>query len=263
MMDHSNSTPSLSVVIPVYNEEETIDAILNFVSRIEIVNEIVIVDDCSKDQSVVIIKKSIESISKEKPKINFLFYQNEKNKGKGASIRYGFGMATCDVIVIQDADLEYDPNEYLRLIKPIADGNADVVYGSRFIGGTHRVLYFWHYMGNKMLTLMSNMFSNLNLTDMETCYKMFRREILDHFELRSNRFGFEPEFTAKIAKARLRIYELPISYYGRTYDDGKKITWRDGLAAIYHILRYNLTLGSLFSLITIIALFIIFYLRVL
>lgn len=262
-MDHSNSTPSLSVVIPVYNEEETIDAILNFVSRIEIVNEIVIVDDCSKDQSVVIIKKSIESISKEKPKINFLFYQNEKNKGKGASIRYGFGMATCDVIVIQDADLEYDPNEYLRLIKPIADGNADVVYGSRFIGGTHRVLYFWHYIGNKMLTLMSNMFSNLNLTDMETCYKMFRREILDHFELRSNRFGFEPEFTAKIAKARLRIYELPISYYGRTYDDGKKITWRDGLAAIYHILRYNLTLGSLFSLITIIALFIIFYLRVL
>jgi len=263
MMDHSNSTPSLSVVIPVYNEEETIDAILNLVSRIEIVNEIVIVDDCSKDQSVEIIKKSIESISKEKPQINFLFSQNEKNKGKGASIRYGFGMATCDVIVIQDADLEYDPNEYLRLIKPIADGNADVVYGSRFIGGTHRVLYFWHYIGNKMLTLMSNMFSNLNLTDMETCYKMFRREILDHFELRSNRFGFEPEFTAKIAKARLRIYELPISYYGRTYDDGKKITWRDGLAAIYHILRYNLTLGSLFSLITIIALFIIFYLRVL
>ncbi len=262
-MDHSNSTPSLSVVIPVYNEEETIDAILNLVSRIEIVNEIVIVDDCSKDQSVEIIKKSIESISKEKPQINFLFSQNEKNKGKGASIRYGFGMATCDVIVIQDADLEYDPNEYLRLIKPIADGNADVVYGSRFIGGTHRVLYFWHYIGNKMLTLMSNMFSNLNLTDMETCYKMFRREILDHFELRSNRFGFEPEFTAKIAKARLRIYELPISYYGRTYDDGKKITWRDGLAAIYHILRYNLTLGSLFSLITIIALFIIFYLRVL
>ena len=263
MMDHSNSIPSLSVVIPVYNEEETIDAILNLVSRIEIVNEIVIVDDCSKDQSVEIIKKSIESISKEKPQINFLFSQNEKNKGKGASIRYGFGMATCDVIVIQDADLEYDPNEYLRLIKPIADGNADVVYGSRFIGGTHRVLYFWHYIGNKMLTLMSNMFSNLNLTDMETCYKMFRREILDHFELRSNRFGFEPEFTAKIAKARLRIYELPISYYGRTYDDGKKITWRDGLAAIYHILRYNLTLGSLFSLITIIALFIIFYLRVL
>ena len=263
MMDHSNSTPSLSVVIPVYNEEETIDAILNFVSRIEIVNEIVIVDDCSKDQSVEIIKKSIESISKEKPQINFLFSQNEKNKGKGASIRYGFGMATCDVIVIQDADLEYDPNEYLRLIKPIADGNADVVYGSRFIGGTHRVLYFWHYIGNKMLTLMSNMFSNLNLTDMETCYKMFRREILDHFELRSNRFGFEPEFTAKIAKARLRIYELPISYYGRTYDDGKKITWRDGLAAIYHILRYNLTLGSFFSLLTIIALCIIFYLRVL
>ena len=236
--------PSLSVVIPVFNEEETIDKILNLVSTIEIVNEIVIIDDCSKDNSVQQTKKSMELISIKNPRINFLFSQNKKNRGKGASIRKGFSLATCEVIVIQDADLEYDPNEYPRLIKPIADGNADVVYGSRFIGGTHRVLYFWHYIGNKMLTLMSNMFSNLNLTDMETCYKMFRREILELFVLESNRFGFEPEFTAKIAKARLRIYELPISYYGRTYDDGKKITWRDGFAAIYHILRYNLSLKS-------------------
>ena len=263
IMNQRNLIPSLSVVIPVYNEEDTIDAILDLVSSIDIVSEIVIVDDCSKDKSVAIITKSIESISKEKNKINFLFYQNEKNKGKGASIREGFRLATCDVIVVQDADLEYDPNEYSRLIKPIADGNADVVYGSRFIGGTHRVLYFWHYIGNKMLTLMSKMFSNLNLTDMETCYKMFRREILDQFELKSNRFGFEPEFTAKIAKAQLRIYELPISYYGRTYDDGKKITWRDGLAAIYHILRYNLKLGSLLAILVIIALCILFYLKLL
>ena len=243
-MKQGKEIPSLSVVIPVYNEEETIDKILNLVSTIEIVNEIVIIDDCSKDNSVQETKKSMELISINNPRINFLFSQNKKNRGKGASIRKGFSLATCEVIVIQDADLEYDPNEYPRLIKPIADGNADVVYGSRFIGGTHRVLYFWHYMGNKMLTLMSNMFSNLNLTDMETCYKMFRREILELFVLESNRFGFEPEFTAKIAKARLRIYELPISYYGRTYDDGKKITWRDGFAAIYHILRYNLSAKS-------------------
>ena len=262
-MDQSKSIPSLSVVIPVYNEEETLEDILNLVSESDIVSEIIIVDDCSKDNSVEIIRKSSDSILKKKPDINIIFSQNEKNKGKGASIRAGFEMATCDVIVVQDADLEYDPREYSRLIKPISDGNADVVYGSRFIGGTHRVLYFWHYMGNKMLTLMSNMFSNLNLTDMETCYKMFRRDILKQFELKSNRFGFEPEFTAKVAKARLRIYELPISYYGRTYDDGKKITWRDGVAAIYHIIRYNLTLRSFTSIIVIIVLGILFYLKVL
>ena len=173
--------------------------------------------------------------------------------GKGFSIRKGFKLATCDVIVVQDADLEYDPKEYTSLIKPIYEDKADVVYGSRFIGGTHRVLYFWHYAGNKILTILSNMFSNLNLTDMETCYKMFRREILNHIELKSNRFGFEPEFTAKIARANLRIYELPISYYGRTYNDGKKITWKDGVAAFYHIVRYNMSLNKfIFILIPII-----------
>ena len=232
--------PSLSVVIPVYNEESTINKILNAVSAQDIVTEIVIVDDCSKDTSAEKIKQAIDRLESEKPDLKVIFLQNEKNQGKGSSLRKGFQHTTSEVIVIQDADLEYNPQEYTRLIRPIADEQADVVYGSRFIGGTHRVLYFWHYLGNKMLTLLSNMFSNLNLTDMETCYKMFRREILENIEFKSNRFGFEPEFTAKVARARLRIYELPISYYGRTYNDGKKITWRDGLAAIFHIIRYNI-----------------------
>ena len=254
-MIKNNQTLSLSVVIPVYNEQQTIKTVIRTVSNSKIVNEIVIVDDCSVDNSVPIIKDTIDKMLQEKTHLNILFSQNKRNLGKGASLRAGFKLATCDVIVIQDADLEYDPGEYERLIKPIIDGNADVVYGSRFIGGTHRVLYFWHYMGNKMLTLMSNMFSNLNLTDMETCYKMFRREILDKFDLRSNRFGFEPEFTAKIAKAKLRIYELPISYYGRTYGDGKKITWKDGIAAIFHIIRFNLTIRSMIYMLSIILIF--------
>ena len=232
--------PSLSVVIPVYNEESTINKILNAVSAQDIVTEIVIVDDCSKDTSAEKIKQAIDQLESEKPDLKVIFLQNEKNQGKGGSLRKGFQHTTSEVIVIQDADLEYNPQEYTTLIRPIVDEQADVVYGSRFIGGTHRVLYFWHYLGNKMLTLLSNMFSNLNLTDMETCYKMFRREILENIEFKSNRFGFEPEFTAKVARARLRIYELPISYYGRTYNDGKKITWRDGLAAIFHIIRYNI-----------------------
>ena len=232
--------PSLSVVIPVYNEEATIDQILTAVSAQNLVTEIVIVDDCSKDNSAEKIKQTVDRLCSERSDLKVTFLQNEKNQGKGNSLRKGFQHVTGDVIVIQDADLEYNPQDYTALIKPIAEGQADVVYGSRFIGGTHRVLYFWHYLGNKMLTLLSNMFSNLNLTDMETCYKMCRREILESIEFKSNRFGFEPEFTAKVARAGLRIYELPISYYGRTYDDGKKITWRDGLAAIYHIIRYNI-----------------------
>lgn len=232
--------PTLSVVIPVYNEESTLEAILGEVSKSAIVTEIILIDDCSTDNSLKKISECKDQLSSLKPQIDVLIEKNEKNMGKGATIRKGFEKATSEVIIIQDADLEYDPKEYINLIQPIKEGKADVVYGSRFIGGTHRVLYFWHYMGNQALTLLSNMFSNLNLTDMETCYKMFRREILQNLNLVSNRFGFEPEFTAKVAKAKLKIYELPISYYGRTYDDGKKITWRDGLAAIYHILRFNL-----------------------
>ena len=253
--------PSLTVVIPVFNEEHTIGTILKTVANSELVNEIVIINDCSTDNSKQVIKKTIGIISKEKTNLKFQFSDNEKNKGKGASLRKGFKLANSEVIVIQDADLEYNPDEYKRLIQPIADGRADVVYGSRFIGGTHRVLYFWHYLGNKMLTLLSNMLSNLNLTDMETCYKMFRVEILNLFELKSNKFGFEPEFTAKIAKAKLRIYELPISYYGRTYNDGKKITWKDGIAAIYHIIKYNLSVKSFIILLIIFACFIFIILR--
>ena len=259
----TNTKLTLSVIMPVYNEEKTINKILGLVSDSEIVTEIIIIDDYSIDSSVSIIKKTIAEIKNKKPELKIKFSQNECNLGKGGSLRRGFEMATSDVIVIQDADLEYDPKEYIRLILPIHENKADVVYGSRFIGGTHRVLYFWHYIGNKILTLISNMFSNLNLTDMETCYKMFRRDILKLFELESNRFGFEPEFTAKIAKARLRIYEMPISYYGRTYGDGKKITWKDGFAALYHIVKYN-NEGKpfyIYLLITIIALVLFIYLK--
>ena len=232
--------PSLSVVIPAYNECRTIEVVFDRVYDNELVSEIILVDDCSSDGTSNIIDRISKNIL-DKKNISIKIYKNEKNIGKGGSLRAGFKLATKEVIVIQDADLEYNPKDYSRLIAPIAEGKADVVYGSRFIGGTHRVLFFWHYVGNKVLTLLSNIFSNLNLTDMETCYKMFRREILENFELKSNRFGFEPEFTAKIAKANLRVYEMPISYDGRTYKEGKKITWKDGAAAIYHILYFNLS----------------------
>jgi glycosyltransferase involved in cell wall biosynthesis len=226
----------LSVVIPVYNEERWIREVVRRVQAVPIPKEIVIVEDCSKDGTRAILKE-LESDEVR------VFYQTH-NQGKGAALRRGFQEATGDVIVVQDADLEYDPAEYPRLLQPILENRADVVYGSRFIGEAHRVLYFWHYVANKMLTLLSNMFTNLNLTDMETCYKIFRREVLQGITLRSDRFGFEPEVTAKVARRRggkpsWRIYEIPISYSGRTYEEGKKIGLKDAFNALYCILWYR------------------------
>ena len=222
----------LSVVIPVYNERTWIREVMRRVQATGVPMEIILVDDCSTDGTRDILKEFADAGHK-------VIYQ-EHNQGKGAALRRGFQEATGDVIVVQDADLEYDPGEYPRLLQPILEGKADVVFGSRFIGEDHRVLYFWHYVGNKMLTLMSNLFTNLNLTDMETCYKLFRREVLQGMKLRSNRFGFEPEVTAKIAKLRpkLRIFEIPISYSGRTYEEGKKIGLKDAFQAFYCIVRY-------------------------
>jgi glycosyltransferase involved in cell wall biosynthesis len=219
------------VVIPVYNEKETIQDILDRVLAAPYEKEILVVDDCSRDGT----REFLQSYSH--PKVRVFFH--ERNQGKGAAIRTAIGHATKDVVLIQDADLEYDPNEYDRLVEPIERGVADVVYGSRFLGGPHRVLFYWHSVGNRFLTTLSNMLTNLNLTDMETCYKAFRREVLQSIPLRSNRFGFEPEITAKIARKRLRIFETQISYYGRTYAEGKKITWRDGMNAVWCILRYH------------------------
>jgi glycosyltransferase involved in cell wall biosynthesis len=226
----------LSVVIPVYNEERWIRELIRRVRAVPIPMEIVIVDDCSKDNTRQILRE----LEATYPNIRVFF--QEYNQGKGAALRAGFQHATGDVIIVQDADLEYDPAEYPRLIQPIIENRADVVYGSRFIGECHRVLYFWHYVCNKILTLLSNMFTNLNLTDMETCYKVFRREVLQEITLKSNRFGFEPEVTAKIARKRSpmwRIYEVPISYSGRTYEEGKKIGLKDAFNALYCILRYR------------------------
>lgn len=223
----------LSIVIPVYNEKDTLEEIVSRVQAIplDLEKEIILVDDASLDGSTDILKHM------NAPNIKTCF--QEKNKGKGAALRRGFSEATGDIILIQDADLEYDPRDYSKLLEPILDGRADAVYGSRFLGGPHRVLFFWHYVVNKFLTTFSNMLTNLNLTDMETCYKVFKKEIIDRIRLKSNRFGFEPEITIKLAKLRCRIYEVPISYSGREYDEGKKIGWKDGIAAVFHIIRFK------------------------
>ena len=223
----------ISIVIPVYNELGTIKEIIRRVNDIPISKEIIIVDDCSTDGT----REILHQITNENIKLIF----HDRNCGKGAALRSGFSKAQGSIIVIQDADLEYDPREIPRLLQPIIDDKADVVYGSRFIGGEpHRVVFFWHMIGNKFLTFLSNMFTNLNLTDMETCYKVFTRDVLARLVLEESRFGFEPEFTAKVAKLDVRIYEVGISYSGRTYNEGKKIGWKDGIAAIKCIVKYNL-----------------------
>ncbi|CAM8460077.1 WcaA Glycosyltransferases involved in cell wall biogenesis [Candidatus Methylopumilus universalis] len=226
----------LSVIIPCYNELKTIDNIIEAVKNSPYSNkEIIVVDDFSTDGT----RDKLKEIEKRNGIDKVIYHQF--NQGKGAALRTGIKSATGDLVIIQDADLEYDPNEYVRLIEPIIQNKADVVFGSRFLGSdAHRVLYFYHRLGNGFLTLLSNIFTNLNLTDMETCYKVFRREIIQSIEIEENRFGFEPEITAKISKLHCRIYEVGISYYGRTYEEGKKIGWRDGVRAIYCILKYNL-----------------------
>lgn len=226
----------LSVVIPVYNERATIEEILRRVRSVEIEKELVVVDDCSTDGTRDLLKKFDAD---GQPDTRFLFH--EVNKGKGAALRTGFSAITGDVVIVQDADLEYNPQEFHKLLRPILDGRADVVYGSRFLGSDeHRVLFFWHYLGNRFLTLLSNMFTNLNLTDMETCYKMFRASVIRQITVEESRFGFEPEITAKVAKLRCRVYEVGISYSGRDYSEGKKIGWKDGVRALWCILKYGL-----------------------
>lgn len=233
---------TLSIVIPAYNEEKTIHFILDKVRDVELINgiskEVIIVNDCSKDNTESAIKK----YHSENPELNIQYYAHEVNKGKGAALHTGIQKATGEYLIIQDADLEYDPEEYNDLLKPVINGFADVVYGSRFMGSNpHRILFFWHSIGNKLLTTLSNVFTNLNLTDMETCYKLFDTKTIQEIKLYENRFGFEPEVTAKISRVpKIRIYEVGISYYGRTYEEGKKIGWKDGFRAIYCILKYNI-----------------------
>jgi glycosyltransferase involved in cell wall biosynthesis len=225
----------LSIIIPCFNEKNTIEQIVSAVEKSPVTDkEIIIVDDCSNDGTRDLLKKSFEG------RVSKIVY-HDFNQGKGAALRTGFKHASGDIVVVQDADLEYDPQEYQILMEPILRGNADVVFGSRFMGASaHRVVYFWHYIGNRFLTLLSNMFTNINLTDMETCYKMFKREVINSITIEENRFGFEPEITAKVARGNWRIYEVGISYYGRTYAEGKKIGWKDGVRAIYAIVKYNL-----------------------
>ena len=233
-------TPTLSIIIPAYNEERTIHLILDKVKKVELIGglqkELIIVNDCSSDDTQQAIKKYMAA----HPDLNIRYDEHEKNRGKGAALHTGIQNASGDYLIIQDADLEYDPEEYNVLLRPILEGHADVVYGSRFMGGNpHRILFFWHSIGNKFLTMLSNAFTNLNLTDMETCYKLFKAPIIKGLSLKENRFGFEPEVTAKIARIKdIRIYEVGISYYGRSYEEGKKIGWRDGFRAIYCIMKY-------------------------
>jgi glycosyltransferase involved in cell wall biosynthesis len=223
----------LSVVIPVYNEKTTIEQLVDRVKAVKVPKEIIIVDDCSCDGTREIIRGLADDM------VSVVLHQ--RNMGKGAALRTGLRHATGDIVVIQDADLEYDPEQYPKLIQPILEGKADVVFGSRFVTGDYRrVLFFWHMVGNKFLTLLSNMLSNMTLTDMETCYKAFKREVFDKISIEENRFGFEPEITAKIAKLKLRVYETGISYAGRTYAEGKKISWKDGFSALRCIIKYNL-----------------------
>lgn len=236
------SINKLSIIIPAYNEAATIHFILNRVKAVNLINniekEVIIVNDCSKD----LTEDAILKYKTDNPDLNIQYFKHEFNKGKGAALHTGISKATGEYLIIQDADLEYDPAEYNDLLKPVINGFADVVYGSRFIGGNpHRILFFWHTIGNKVLTFMSNALTNLNLTDMETCYKLFNTKLIQGISLKENRFGFEPEVTAKISRIpKIRIYEIGISYYGRTYEDGKKIGWKDGFRAIYCILKYNI-----------------------